>query len=142
MNCELNTKVPEELLSNYYNQYAEKHHLESKLNGRHLELNISNAPVEFVYTEKEDIIFLIFYAVTIYHQSINADGTLLAINYKLVKDSTVIKQRNINLNIAEAPYYNNTSSVRKITRKYLERYKFNLKSLADQCMDKIMLDIE
>jgi hypothetical protein len=139
--CELNAHLPTSTFINTFYRYADSSGLNNKINGQRLEITIDSMPNRFLYSSKQDIIFLVLYAVTITNQSVYPHSNSLAISYKLYHGGTVTKQGKIVVENNEQAYTNNVKSTRKVTWIYLNQYERNMRMLTRQCISKLVNEL-
>ena len=140
-NCELNPGIPVRIFSNECYRYAGAEGLNKKLKGQRLEITINSLPRQFVYSEKEDVIYALIFAITIANQSIIPGSNDLSVSYKLYDGKTVTKQGNIVMKNNDRPFTNNWKSTRKVTMAYLYQYEQNMKMLSRQCMARLVNEL-
>jgi hypothetical protein len=122
--------------------YANDKGLKNKLNGNTLQLTITANPVNYTFTQKGHLIFLLLYYISSESLYIMPDKNRVSFSYKVMNGANEVKTgsvsiANMNREVALAFF----QSSKKMTWKYLEESDNNIKLMSRELVDKLMTEL-
>jgi len=139
--CDINPKIPVQLLYKNLTQNPENKELKTKLNGMHLELAIDSIPSGFLYVNKGFSIIFIIGFITNELETIYPSSSNLSFRYKIMNNGTVVKEGSLTIENTDIPLSNQANSTRYLTYSYLEQYKNNIEKLSKTLTTMIIREL-
>ncbi len=136
--CQLNPNLPVGVFNKAFCHYADSFGLAKKLKGQRVELNIKSVPASFLYTSKQDIIYVLVWAFIMGKQAILPVNDQLVFEYQVFDGERIVHQGEIRVKNYDVPFVNNVRSARGITKIYMRRYQENIKKMSMKSVLKLM----
>lgn len=140
------TMNPQYSLNNFMatvGSYAASHGLKEKLNGNHIELNISQLPHAFTLEDKGWYVWIVLYGFGVETISLQPPMVDMVVSYR------VLDSNNQEVKIGSITVHDPTErvnlkmfhSLKKTTYKYLTQYDANIAAMSKQFVDKLMIEL-
>jgi hypothetical protein len=141
ISCSLPEKHQANKIESYLLKYSDSLQLEQNLNGRRIEITVDDAPANFTYTNKGNVLFLFIAYATSVSENMSPEFSDLKISYKLFKDDQVSKEGTITVLDKNEPARNAWKSTKKFTWHYLNSYENNVKAMSKEAIGKLLKEI-
>ena len=138
----LNPRIPVNVFTTTFTNYANSKGLRQKLDGAKLELTINKIPVTFSLNQDDRVYYFILFYIHSEKIYLLPEARELSITYKLTRNNAVIK--NGVLNIPDQNKIQKTrflESMKKATSEYLSEYDDNIRAMAKSAVDKIITEL-
>lgn len=139
---ELNQAVPRTVFASAMIPYANSKRLKQKLDGQTIELTIEEVPSTFSIMDEGWLVFLIFGSVHNEVMYIDPDIKNMTVSYRVMKDNAETKSGKVSVaDLNKAVDFRMFKSAKKTFFEYLDKYNFNIQTMAKETVDKIMTDL-
>jgi len=142
LRCELNESMVAQRFQQYFLYYADSLNLKEKLKNKRLEIRIDTIPNRFIYTNRGDVIFLLFAYSYAAIESVYPEKQTLSLSYQLFENNIETKAGTVLLDDINQPYINMMKSTKKLTWEYLDLYEDNLKTQGKRLATRFQYEVE
>ncbi|WP_205511748.1 hypothetical protein [Longitalea arenae] len=140
--CTLNPKLPFNNFTNTALTYASSKGLKSKLNGRRVELVLTQIPNVFSIDDESHLVFVGLYAFGWDIISVVPAKSEMVVSYKIFQDNTELKQGVITIpDLDKAIHVKIFNSVKRKTWEYIDQYNENITAMSKKAVDSLITQL-
>lgn len=142
ISCELDPGTAAAFVRRGIYQAADSLGLQNRLGGRQLVIDIRQAPGQFMYENKGNVIYLLFAHITTAEEAITPRPTNLVLHYQLMENGAVIASGEGLVKNEEERLRNVWKSTKKFTWLYLDLFEREANRMGTESVKDILRQIE
>ncbi|MDR2423919.1 MAG: hypothetical protein LBD59_04245 [Prevotellaceae bacterium] len=139
--CKIDPRTVGQAFQEHFLNFADELNLYEKLQGRQLEIKLEKIPNSFIYTDNGFAIIYIYGYMMSSKEAILPQVKNLVISYKLTDAKQTVQEGRIEIADKNEPIYNQLKLVKTFTWSYIDVFKHNNKTMAQETVEQLLTDI-
>lgn len=139
MASKITARAPFYNFTSSFVNYANSQGLKSKLNGRSVELTLTNNPANFSMHEKGYTIYFVFFYISNDMLYISPENQTFSVSYRILDGGQAVKQGVLSVpNLNKEVSLKLLQSTKKMVWKHLDKSDENMQQMSRQLVDELM----